>query len=81
MEWYLVATQNITKRIKVVLSLIPMSPLIQFKKEKINYENNYSNSLGLKKTPPSFCTLPVQFSIKFQSLESNLNYKQTVKYI
>lgn len=32
MEWYIVAIQNITKRMKVVLSL--MSLLIQFKKEK-----------------------------------------------
>jgi len=32
MEWYFVAIQNITKRMKVVLSL--MSLLIQFKKEK-----------------------------------------------
>ena len=35
MEWYFVGIQNITKRMKVVLSLM-MSPLIQFKNEKKN---------------------------------------------
>lgn len=47
MEWYFVGIRNITKRMKIVLSL--MSLLIQFLKEKKINENNCRNPIGLSK--------------------------------